>query len=643
MPKRKKKKPALPSRKKKRFKKTIPGGFQREVLLPIIIVIAITFIVFIPSLNNDFVNWDDGENLLENPYMAGFTLENIKGIFTTNIIGGYNPLSTFTLAIENALFGTESAFIYHLDNLLLHLVGVFFVYRIGLAMGLNVLSSAFLALLFGIHPMRVESVAWVTERKDVLFGAFYLSGFYCYLKFLISKRKEKKWWYGALGLFFLSLFAKIQAVAFPLAMLAADYYFKRPLKFKLIFEKWAFFLLSLLVGLLGIYFLKGAGTISSDSTVLFSFFERILIGFYSLVIYLIKFIFPYEMSPLYPYPASLGWQFYLAPVVILGLVAALYKGYQNGKRPLIFGSAFFFFNVVFVLQVVGAGQGYLADRFTYIPYLGLFFIAAWYFQWIIKNRKSWVNYLYLGAAGYLLILAVMTWRQTKIWENGYTLWTHAITIHRSNTTVWQNRGQYLREAGQAQKAIADFNQAISLAPGKALSYNSLGKTYFELGDQNQALTNYNTAIQLDQSQGEFFSNRGAVYGSLGRFEEALSDLNRAIELDPNHMAAYRNRLQVLFELGQLEASLADHNVYLPSNPSDVEIIVSRAIILQSLGRYEEALPDINRGIQLDPDNGGFYYERAKIQYALGNTAAARQDALKAQQFGWQNIDPRYLQ
>ena len=205
----KKRIPKLP-KNKKQPKKVSSLATQKKTLLPLAIVIGLTFAIFLPSLSNGFVNWDDGENLLDNPYLNGFTVANIKAIFTTSIIGGYNPLSIFTFAIENALFGTESAFIYPLNNLILHLVGVFFVYRIGLAMGLNTVASAFMALLFGIHPMRVESVAWVTERKDVLFGALYLAAFYSYLQFLLSKRKEKKWWYSALGLFFLALFAKIQ-------------------------------------------------------------------------------------------------------------------------------------------------------------------------------------------------------------------------------------------------------------------------------------------------------------------------------------------------------------------------------------------------------------------------------------------------
>ena len=227
--------------KKIKQQKTVSFWKDKDKLLTIGLILGVTVLVFLSSLDNDFVNWDDEVNLLDNPYMAAFDWENIKGIFSNTVIGGYNPLSIFTFAIENALFGMENAFIYHLNNLILHLICVFFVYRIGLQLGLKSWGSILFAGLFAIHPMRVESIAWVTERKDVLYGAFYFAAFYYYLKYIIGKKKTVKFLYLTFVLFFFSLFAKIQAVALPLSMIAADYYFNRPLKIKLLLEKWAFF------------------------------------------------------------------------------------------------------------------------------------------------------------------------------------------------------------------------------------------------------------------------------------------------------------------------------------------------------------------------------------------------------------------
>ena len=189
--------------------------------------------------------------------------------------------------------------------------------------------------------MRVESVAWATERKDVLFGAFYLAAMFYYIRYLQRKEKKQLYFVLAIVLFVFSLFSKIQAVALPLSLLAVDYYFKRSLNFKLITEKIPFFALSLLLGLLGIYFLSAAETLNDDVTY-YSFFDRLLIGAYSLIVYLMKFIFPYEMSPLYPYPKELNWAFYAAPIGVIGFFYLCYLAFKTTGVPCYLDSPFSF-------------------------------------------------------------------------------------------------------------------------------------------------------------------------------------------------------------------------------------------------------------------------------------------------------------
>src|SRR6187402_2136650 len=180
-------------------------------------VLILTIIAFIPALDNGFVNWDDDYNLANNTNTALLTWDNIVKIFSEPVIGNYNPLPILTFTIERSIFGLEPM-VYHVNNLLLHLVCVFFIYRIFKSLNLSSLTSAAGALLFGIHPMRVESVAWVTERKDVLFGAFFLAALWYYIQY-VKTDYARKYFYAALGLFFIALFAKIQAVSLPLTML----------------------------------------------------------------------------------------------------------------------------------------------------------------------------------------------------------------------------------------------------------------------------------------------------------------------------------------------------------------------------------------------------------------------------------------
>jgi len=397
----KKVKIAKSSKTKKTIKKksTTTGS-----LIPLLVVLVVTLIVFIPSLSNDFVNWDDDVNIIENVNLEVFNWESIKNIFHPikgHVIGNYNPLTIFTFAIEKHLVGLDAT-LYHINNLILHLICTFLVYRIMLLLKLSPMAAMLVALLFGIHPMRVESVAWITERKDVLFGAFYLGALCLYTRYIAEGLKNKKLVWIALGLFFFSLLSKIQAVALPLTMLAVDYYFKRPLNFKLIIEKIPFFSLSLFFGILGIYTLSLQGSLADDTTQ-YSFFDRLLIGGYSWIVYLIKALVPYKMVALYPYPKYLTWQFYVAPFIGLGTVAAAFWAFKKEMTGIVFGFLVFFFNIVFMLQILGAGQGFIADRFTYIPYLGLFFIIGYYFDKLNKQNVKKANILKYGVMVFLVV------------------------------------------------------------------------------------------------------------------------------------------------------------------------------------------------------------------------------------------------
>ncbi|MEM9821711.1 MAG: tetratricopeptide repeat protein [Bacteroidota bacterium] len=630
--------------KKNRIKKPIGKSFWQDTtqLFPLLFALIITLIVFIPSLSNDFVNWDDDVNILENENLSPLNFENVKKIFnpsTGHVIGNYNPLTILTFAIEKHFVGFDAG-LYHINNLILHLLCVFFVYRIMLLLQLSPQAAMIVALLFGIHPMRVESVAWVTERKDVLFGVFYLAAIYQYLLDLKEKTNKRYGW--ILVLFFLSLLSKIQAVSLPLSLLAIDYYRNRPLKLQLILEKWPHFLLSLTFGLLGVYSLSQFGSLDDDITT-FTFFDRLLIGAYSFVVYLIKLVLPYEMLPLYPYPKQLDWPFYVAPLGVLLAFAGTWWAFKKEYKHWVFGFAFFFFNVVFMLQILGAGQGFIADRFTYIPYLGFFFVAGFYYQkWMDESSKV-KSYLPFIAGTYLLVFAYLSWQQCKIWKNGQSLWTHVIeNSSKASSLAYGNRGFYYREAGQAQLAIQDYEKSIQANPNKANIYNSLGKTYFDMGQTQKALTNYAKAIERDNREAEFHVNQGAAYGSLGQFQPAIQAFDRAEQLDPEFDNLYLNRSLAYSSLGQFQAALKDVTTYLKLKPYDAKMWFESAITKRRLGQTAASIADFDRAISLDQQMAVFYLERGKAHMASGNKTQATQDIQRAQSMG-AKVDQTLLQ
>lgn len=592
-------------------------------------VLILTFIAFIPALTNDFVNWDDDYNLANNTNTALLTWENIKNIFSEPVIGNYNPLPILTFAIERSIFGLDPT-IYHVNNVLLHLICVFFIYRIFRSLNLNAMVSGLGALLFGIHPMRVESVAWVTERKDVLFGAFFLAALWFYIQY-VKTGYIKKYFYAALGLFFVALFAKIQAVSLPLTMLLVDYYFKRPLQLKLVFEKWAFFLLSLLIGLVGIYFLKDQGSINDDTT--YSFIERLMIGGYSLAVYLAKFIFPYYMSPLYPYPAELPVQVYfIGPLAALGILGFSFLAFKKDWKPYLFGILFFLFNVMFVLQVVGAGQGYLADRFTYIPYAGLIFIVAYALQYFLKEKAQAGKIALYGLGGLMALYLFMTWKQNQIWTNSDTLWTHVLKSSERTPLPYRNRANYRRDQGRTEEALLDYDAAIKIKPDGAL-YNSRAKLYFNQKKYQEALDDYNRAIAMDSTEGEYFINRGAVFALANNMQLALADFNKGLQLTPDHANGYKNRSLVFQTLGQWENAISDISIYLKMHPEDADLWYERGRLKNVQNKGNEAIQDLDRAIQLNNKQGLYYYEKMKSLLLMGQTASARQLLNTVNQFG----------
>jgi tetratricopeptide (TPR) repeat protein len=625
----KSKKPLKKSKKSKDIrKKPALNKLDSQDWKYIGISLLLTLIAFISVTGHQFVNWDDDYNLANNNNTALLNWDNIVNMFSEHVIGNYNPLPILTFTIERAIVGLDPT-LYHIDNLILHLVCVFFVYRIFRSLDLSALFSGAGALLFGIHPMRVESVAWVTERKDVLFGAFFLSALWFYVLY-VKSGYAKKYFYAAMGLFVFSLFSKIQAVTLPLTMLLVDYYLRRPLNIKLVLEKWAFFLLSLIIGLIGFYFLKTQGSMN-DATH-YNLFQRLMIGGYSLGVYLVKFIFPYKMSPLYPYPAVLPTEVYLGPVVGIGILIFLYIAYKKDWRPYLFGMLFFIFNVMFVLQIVGAGQGYLADRFTYIPYIGLIFIVIYTCQRLMDTQSAIANPAMYGLGAMMLVYLFMTFRQNKVWHDSDTLWTHVLKYYDETPLPFRNRANYRRDQGRVEEALVDYDAALRLKPDGAL-YNSRAKLYFNQQKYDKAMIDYNRAIATDSTEGEFYINRGAVFALTGQLDLALRDFNKGLELDPDHANGYKNRSLVYQSFREWQKSIDDITIYLKMHPEDADLWYERGRLYNILNQYATAIPDLDRAIQLNNKQGLYYYEKMKSFLGLGQKANALQLYNTVKQFG----------
>jgi protein O-mannosyl-transferase len=631
-----KKKPVRSKKKAARSKIANPLS-DRKNQLTLLSILAVTFIAFFPSLNADFVNWDDDYNILNNDNLNRFDWEYIVGIFTSTVIGNYNPLSIFTFALEKHFFGLDP-FVFHLNNILLHLVCVVLVYKLGFMLRLNPTATIILTCLFAIHPMRVESVTWITERKDVLFAAFYFWALLIYARGAFEGKK--KWDTAAiLILFLLSGLSKIQAVSLPLSMLAVDYLAGRKIELKLLFEKAHYFMISLAIGLAGIFFLKMEGSL--EATAVHGIVDRFFIGMYSFTVYIVKSVYPYEMVPLYPYNNPLKWHEYLGipGVALIGLTT--WYLWKNNRRVAIFGLLFFTFNIVFLLQVLGAGQGYLADRFTYVAYFGLFFAFAFYIDKGLKSiSQSKRKPVIAGLVALGLLYSYWTFEQTKIWENSGTLWTHVIAHYPNTPLPFGNRANYYRDEGMTEQALADYAEAIRLEPDRHAAYNSRGKLYFDTGRFEEALENYKKAITINPDNGEYHTNLGSTYGMLGRMQDGIEAMTRGLELRPNFAQGYANRSVMYNEVREHQKALADIESYLSMEPFNGDMWYEKGRTYRFMNQPQNALEAYNRAIELDSSKPIFFLERSRVHFDLGNLPQARENMEIAESMGMQ-IDPNY--
>lgn len=632
--------------------KSNKNAFDIKNYIVICVILIITYISFSVLKNYDFVNWDDPNNAYENQLITTINKENFwensKQIFKTDVIGNYNPLPIWTFALEQRFRGKgEFNGIsvpggWHMTNLWLHLISVLIVFLLSRKLDLGLWGAAFVSILFGIHPMRVESVAWITERKDVLFGVFFLAAMFFYTKYKANK--------GLLNIvlvyvfFVLSLFSKIQAVALPLSLIAIDYLLEKKFDWKFVINKILLFALSLLFGVIGIIVLKNNNSLEATAT--FPLWQRLFVGSYSFMIYLVKAIIPFQMSPLYPYPANLPGIYYPTIVILPATLYALFQGFKRNWIVFIFGLSFFIFNIVFLLQILAAGQGLIADRFTYIAYFGLFFLFGFLLEKGIASQKFKMLAIMIASLATIFYIFT-TLNQVKIWENSATLWTHVLKYYDKITTPYGNRANYYRSQKQYNLAIKDYASAIALKP-EPQTLNSRSKLYFDISGNSidtlkMALNDLNRAIELKPQDGEFLINRGAMYAKLGDFDKSLVSLNEGLKLKPDQISGYLNRSLIYNMRNEHENAIKDFDEYLKYDPYKANIIFERGVQKRKLNKFDESIVDYNRAIELgdEVNIGLFYYERSVSYYLLKNFPKAKADFQKALSLGFKNVDPNF--
>jgi protein O-mannosyl-transferase len=616
---------------------TAEPAFQVPPVAWLIGILLLTIVAYMPVFSAGFTNWDDLNYVVNNPYIA-LSGENFPRLFTENVLGNIHPLTMFSLGVDHFWVGTESALPYHLTNLLLHLLNTALTYFLALRLSNNRQMVALItALFFAIHPMHVESVAWVSARKDVLYSAFFLGGLLLYIRFL----NTQKWGWYALALLsmVLSCMSKPAAVVFPVILLLVDWYGERKLTdWKVWAEKVPFFITSLVAGWVTI----GAQQEAYHKDY-YSFGAKLVISAHNFVTYLTKAFVWGKLSAFHPYPENkteLPGSFYGSVAVFLLLTGLAIWSLRQRKTPF-FGFAFYSVTIALVLKWVTVGSAIIAERYTYIPYIGVFFVvgSALYHY---TEKSDTLRKIGLAAVGaFALACTVATWNQAKVWESGFTLFDQAVKNTPSNI-AYLNRASQLVLAKQYDQALSDYNKADKLEPMYMLGIRGRGLLLLDMKRHADALRDFETLEKQNAADAPIFMKKGGCLVHLQRFDEAIQNFNKAIELDSAYGIAYHDRAAAYFHQKNYPQAYADYTRALELNEPKATALTNRGAVQLMTADYAGALRDFDQAIENGADTGQMHYFRSAALDKLGRKPEAFEAAEKARQKGYA-LPPGYLE
>src|SRR5438128_2120317 len=534
----------------------------QHAVIPLVIAFS-TFAAFLPALQNQFVSWDDAENFLDNPHYRGLGWTHLRWMWTTHL-GHYIPLTWMTLGLDYLLWGMNPVG-YHLTNLLLHAANAvvfFFVVRRLLTRALPgpserghalAVSAGFAALVFAIHPLRVESVAWVTERRDVLSGLFYLSAILMYLRACEGEERGRRWYSLAVATFVLALLSKSMVVNLPIVLLILDVYplrrlggaigwWSEPAR-RVYVEKIPFVLLAAAASAIAV--MAQSSVHAAASLAQLSLPGRLVVSAYGLGFYLWKMVVPVNLSPLYELPRTMDP---VAPPFILSyaLVLAITAIVLALRRPVPGLLAAWLAYVVVLSPVLGilqSGPQIAADRYTYLAGLGWASLAG---AGLLSTWRRWPPFVLTGLAVVLLSgLGTLTWNQVEVWHDSEKLWTHALAIDPKTSMAQFGLGRVLADQGKPAEAIEHYLLAVQMRANSADAHNNWGVVLGQQGRLADAVEHFQQALRLKPDFAEAHNNWGFALAQQGKRAEAIEHYRHALRLNPDNALAQSNLLNAI--------------------------------------------------------------------------------------------------
>jgi tetratricopeptide (TPR) repeat protein len=619
----------------------------------------------------DFTNYDDPYYVTKNVHVQnGITFEGVGWAFTTIYFANWHPLTWLSHMLDVQLFGLNPKG-HHVTNLLFHIANTLLLFFVLHRMTRSPWQSAFVSALFALHPLHVESVAWVAERKDVLSTFFWMLTMAAYA-FYVERPGLRRYLLMVFP-FGLGLMAKSMLVTLPFVLLLLDYWplqrfrqnkaeqglqakvqnagpfdkrkgksikqaeiktevnSKQPaissnqwsLMRPLLLEKIPLFALAMLSSIMTYIAQQKGGTVASIET--YSLSVRITNAFVSYVTFIAQMIWPNNLAVFYPHPGMRPvWQLW-ASLALFSAVTLMVIRAAKRHQYLAVGWLWYAGTLVPVIGFVQVGLQARGDRYTYIPLIGLFIMAAWGVPQLLQKWRYRKEVIFISSALTLSCFSIITWTQVGYWHDTITLFDHTLKVTDRNLAAHNNRGNAYYSLGNYNKAIEDFDQAIEVDPKYAEAYINRGLAYSDLGNKARAIEDYNKAIEVDPRHAETYNNRANAYYGLGNQRQAIEDYGKAIEVNPQYGEAYYNRGNVYYSLGNQKQAIEDYRKAIEVYPDYAAAYANRGNAYAELGDNGRAIEDYSKAVELNPRSAEVYYNRGSAYFKLGNQRQAIAD------------------
>jgi tetratricopeptide (TPR) repeat protein len=607
---------------------------HRELLVSLFLGL-VTLVIYLQVGNHEFVNLDDDKYIVENSHVQqGLTSESVIWAFTTTHMANWHPLTWLSHMLDFQLYGLNPKG-HHLTNVFFHLANTVLLFLVLKWMTGGLWRSAFVAALFALHPLHVESVAWVAERKDVLSTLFWILTLWAYLHYV--KGPGIRRYLLTLVPFALGLLAKPMLVTLPFVLLLLDYWpleriqlgqvgisrtapgppaliaqTPRKQAFRLLVEKTPFFALAAISGIVTFVVQRTGGAVGALEV--YPVRIRVANVVVSYVRYMGKMIWPQNLAVFYPHPGqSLPmWQAAAAGLLLLLISTVVIRA---GRRYPYLPVGWFWYlgTLVPVIGLVQVGAQAMADRYTYVPLIGLFIMVAWGVSDLLGSWRHGKPALALAATSVLFALMMSTFLQVKHWENSLTLFEHALRVTTNNSQIHNNLGNVLTQKGMLQEAIPHYTKALEINPNYADAHTNLGIALANQGRLEEATKHYYAALRLKPKSPELHNNLGVALYSQGDVLGAIDHYMTAVQLDPDYAEAHNNLGNALAQQGRLAEATAQYAKALTIRADYPEAHNNLGVALARQGKLNEAIVHFSEAVSLKPN---YAQARANLQLAL---------------------------